>query len=72
VAFNVTVDTYTALQANGVYDQVKNITGASIMNITSNIAFQFNNTWITSGYLYNGQVSDLYSFVIRTVNGIVT
>ena len=65
VAFNVTVDTYTALKANGVYAQMKTQSNASL-------TLQFKNVSMTSGYLLNDKVAQLYSFVIRTDNGVVT
>ena len=66
VAFNVTVDTYTALKATGVYDAMKAQTTASI-------SLQFKNALMTSGYLQSGNsIAQLYSFVIRTDKGVVT
>lgn len=69
MAFNVTVDTYTALKASGVYDAVGGTTA-------SDIALQFKNSSLTSAYIINQagefMVADLFSFVIRTDKGVVT
>ncbi len=71
MAFPVKVDDYTGIKPTGVYDALR---PGNTGTINSSITIQFQNTTVKSGYLYNEgsqQVSDIYSFVIRTDKGKV-
>jgi hypothetical protein len=71
LAFPVKVDKYSGLKPSGVYQALR--PNSSLVN--SSIMVQFKNETTKSGYLYGEnstqQVSDIYSFVIRTEKGRV-
>jgi len=65
------VDDYTGVNPTGVFDALR---PGNTGTINSSITLQFQNSTVSSGYLYNNGsqlVSNIYSFVIRTDKGNV-